>query len=163
MIEKVLWIEDGALADLQDLLGPVYVDGRYDLTLALDATDGITQLFNNEFAAVIVDIRIPPGHDKEWKALHTDAGKSNAAARLGLEVLNTVLAPKNAQIKKGKIPTWITPEKFAVFTVESEDQVQEELQHLGLDRRYHQKTTATSPTVLLDIIADIKNSALASR
>lgn len=154
-MEKVLWIEDNALADLQELLGPIYMDGTYQLTLASDASEAINHLWQAEFVAVIVDIRIPPGRYDKWKKLYTDRVNNNTAARLGLEVLKTSLAHSSAIITIPNIPLWITPSKFAVFTVESGSDVEADVRSLGV-REYKQKKVSTPPTILLDIIKRIK-------
>lgn len=63
---KILWIEDGAYADLQELVVPIYIQGRHDLTIALDASEGCGHLLQTQFDAVIVGRRIPPGNDRGW-------------------------------------------------------------------------------------------------
>jgi DNA-binding NtrC family response regulator len=62
---RVLWVEDGARYDLVNMAAPVYMDGKYDLIIAEDASSGIDYLLKDTFDVIIVDIRIPPGGDKE--------------------------------------------------------------------------------------------------
>jgi DNA-binding NarL/FixJ family response regulator len=160
-MNKVLWIEDNAMADLQELLAPVYVDGTYELTLAENASDAIKQLWKSEFVAVIVDIRIPPGQDKNWQELYRTRGNSNKAARLGLEVIRTALQ-QEASITRASPPVWLSPTRFAVFTVESGAEVEQDVRKLGV-KVYRQKRVATPPTVLLDLIARIKEQTEIAR
>ena len=153
--QKVLWIEDGARADFQNMLGPVYVHGEYDLVVALDATTGIAHLRRTEFDVVIVDIRIPPGEDRNWRDLYKRGHSDNANARLGLDILYGLLIPHAARMRLDGIPRWITAERFAVFTVESKTQVHLDLERLNI-RIYRQKTTETTNRALLEIIEEVR-------
>jgi DNA-binding NtrC family response regulator len=63
---KVLWVEDSARLDLPHLAAPIYMDGNYDLVVAETVSDGIAHIQNENFDAIIVDIRIPPGDDPRW-------------------------------------------------------------------------------------------------
>lgn len=152
---KVLWIEDDSLKDLTEQLGPIYVDGRHDIVIALDATTGFRYLLDHEFSAVIVDIRLGPGDDPKWIDIYTGSRKDNAAARLGLHVLREVLGLR-------EIPTWIRPSLFGVFTVESRGEVEEDLRELGINMdfyRHKSKDTTDSYTLLelIDAITERKN------
>ncbi|MGH9838237.1 MAG: hypothetical protein ACREEM_05585 [Blastocatellia bacterium] len=151
---KVLWIEDGARADFHHMLGPVYVGGEYDLVVALDATLAITHLKRTQFDIVIVDIRIPPGEDAEWRELQQKGDHNNANARLGLDLLYSLLAPEAARIKLAWRPDWLTPEKFAVFTVESRIEVQSHLDRIQV-RVFRRKETEMGNRVLLDVIEEV--------
>lgn len=151
---KILWIEDGARADFHHMLGPVYVGGEYDLVVALDATFAIAHLKKTEFGVVIVDIRIPPGEDAEWRELHHKGDHNNANARLGLDLLYSLLAPEAARIRLDWLPAWITPEKFAVFTVESRTEVQKDLDRIKV-KIYRRKETEMGNRVLLEVIEEV--------
>lgn len=148
---RVLWVEDGALIDLPELVGPVYVSGRYDLSIALNATDGAARIVSTEYDVVVVDIRLPPGTDPRWVQLFKNRGLNKAQARLGLKLLSSCLDPINAEIKLSPQPLWLNPSRFAVFTVEGESELQSELAPLGI-RLFQQKKADPSREMLLDLL-----------
>jgi CheY-like chemotaxis protein len=154
---RVLWVEDGALVEFAEHAAPVITSGQYDLQIALDASDGLEQLCGNQgFDVVIVDIRLPPGHKPEWVDLFRKGGKNKAQARLGLELLNTCLGGNQSNISINVLPTWITPERFGVYTVETRNTLQPELDRLGV-RVFKEKldTAHDSDSVLLDLIDEV--------
>jgi hypothetical protein len=155
MKHKVLWIEDGALTELPDLIGPVFVDGKYDLTIASTATEGIENIMQTEFSAVIIDIRLPPGSDKRWINVYSGISSNKAAARLGLLVLRSLLRPEKSEVKLN-IPSWIRPEVFGVFTVENRSEISEDLDELKI-RVFRQKNIKPSVTTLLELIKEVIN------
>jgi hypothetical protein len=159
---KVLWIEDGARSDFQNMLGPIYVKGEYDLIVALDATTAIAHLRKTEFDVVIVDIRITPGEDQKCRELYKRGHGNNVAARLGLDILYGLLAPQTARMKLEPLPVWISPERFAIFTVESRTQVQSDLNLLKINV-FRQKTTETTSRTLLEIIEEVNHKGLSMR
>src|ERR1051325_6517932 len=122
MKHAVLWVEDGAYAEMAYMSSPLHVSGRYDLVIALSATEGLQQLTraDKQFDAIIVDIRLPPGNDEEFLRLYRQRGESRVASRLGLSLLNRVL--KNGASEG--VPEWHRrAEKFGVFTVEGRDEL----------------------------------------
>ena len=136
---RVLWIEDGARYDLADMAAPVYMDGKYDLIIAEDASSGIDYLLGNVFDVIIVDIRIPPGGDKKWIKLHQNSSADKISGRLGLELLRTILGHQDAKIILGdRRPTWITPNRIGILTVENERELDVHLKKLQISV-YHQK------------------------
>jgi len=155
MKKKILWIEDSAFVDLQHLTGPVYVSGQYDLVLAVNAAEGIQQILQTPFEAVVVDIRIPPGDDKEWINIYFQADKKKINAHLGLEVLYTLLRPDIARVKLGKpIPGWVKPHRFGLLTVETPKEIEKAKEELKISI-YQQKTAQLPFTALLEIIEKI--------
>jgi hypothetical protein len=157
---RVLWIEDSAEVDVKDLVAPVYLSGKYNLIVALDASEAINQILKSEFAAIVVDIRIPPGKTKEWAELYTKLGANKAKARLGLRILKSLLQPddmqqEEAQIKK-KAPSWITPKVFGILTVESKEALKSyfDFEKAGISV-YRQKSASMSITTLLDVFDEI--------
>lgn len=156
---KVLWIEDGALGDFADLVGPVNVDGSYDLSIALNATQGIEFIMQSEFDAVIVDIRLPPGDDKQWQKIYYSPETNKDAARLGLLVLRSLLPSKTgkkSEVKIKSIPKWIRAVRFGVLTVENKGEVMKDLEDLDINiKAYRQKNINPSDTVLIELIEDI--------
>jgi hypothetical protein len=151
---KVLWIEDGAFVEVASFAGPVLTVLKYDLNVALNVSDALEQIKNIEFDAVIVDIRILPGMDPEWENLFSKSGDSKISARLGIQLLFSLLKPEKAYIKLKEIPTWILPEKFGVFTVDSEAEVKNELDELKIVC-FQQKKTGLPKTALLELIEKV--------
>jgi hypothetical protein len=151
---KVLWVEDGARADFQQMLGPVYARREFELVVALNASHAITHLKKSQFDVIIVDIRIPPGEAEEWRELHHQGDHNNANARLGLDLLYCLLVPEAARINLAWRPEWISPEKFAVFTVESRAEVQDDLDQMKIEV-FRRKETEMGNRVLLDVIEDV--------
>ena len=154
MKRKVLWIEDGARFDLPQLAGPVYIDGSYDLVVAEDISTGISHLLRNEFQVVIVDIRLPPGDDPEWIKLYSVAGYDKVQARLGLELLYSIVGRPEAQVELEYRPEWITADRLGVFTVESYQEIEGDLRGLNI-RVFQQKRADLPDTILLELIEKI--------
>jgi hypothetical protein len=152
---RVLWVEDGARYDLVNIAAPVYMHGKYDLVIAEDASSGIACLLKDIFDAIIVDIRIPPGNDKDWINLYKMSAVNKISARLGLDFLYTILGNPNAKINLGdKRPAWITPAKVGVLTVESQLELDDHLKRLQITVYYH-KRVEMPEEILLNLIENI--------
>ena len=157
MKHRVLWIEDGAYGDLPEVIGPVVVDGGYDLDIALDATDGVERILANEYDCVIVDIRLPPGMDKKWINIHNNPKKYKDAERLGLLVLRSLLIPEKSVVRLSNIPAWVQKHKakrFGVLTVENQNEVESDLGELEITV-YRQKNRSPSVNTLLELIREV--------
>ena len=158
MIYKVLWIEDGAYGDLPDLIGPVVVDGGYDLDIALNATEGVEKILSDEYDCVIVDIRLQPGEDRRWIDIYNHPEKNKDAARLGLLVLRSLLKPEKSDVKLDGIEEkkWVVPARFGVLTVENQGEVENDLSELNIGKKaYRQKNKGPSVNLLLELIEDV--------
>lgn len=151
MKSRVLWVEDGAFSELMPLSSPVYTSGDYDLVIALDASEGFRYLMEKKFDAVIMDIRLPPGRDPYFIERYKNWNASKGSARLGLALLHRILKPSEGQ----KIPAWITPEHFAVFTVEGNTELEHELKYLGI-KVYYQKAETINKLTLIEIIEKVR-------
>lgn len=157
MKRRVLWIEDGAYGDLPEVIGPVVVDGGYDLDIALDATEGVEQILANEYDCVIVDIRLPPGTDKKWIDIYNHPDKYKDAERLGLLVLRSLLTPEKSVVPVANIPAWVHNEKakrFGVLTVENQNEVETDLEELNVSV-YRQKNRRPSVNTLLELVQEV--------
>lgn len=152
---RVLWIEDNAHSDYVHTVGPVLVDGRYDLMIAESASEGIQNIKDHEFDSVIVDLRLPPGEDRLWISVYNDGGNNRTGARLGLEVLHALLRPRDARVRLPFVPKWVEPKRFAVFTVEPKVEVQSIIDMLKVTV-YVQKTAEVSTRVILDILRELQ-------
>ena len=149
---SVLWIEDGARFDLQELAAPVLVDGRYELVIVEAASEAIDWMRQCTFDVIIADIRIPPGDDPAWIDLYKMYRANSTSARLGLHLLFTILRHKDAKVKlEAELPDWIKPEIIAVFSLEGQAELSADLKNLGISV-FQQKGAGTSSTVLLDLI-----------
>ncbi|HWR81735.1 MAG TPA: hypothetical protein VN285_00375 [Candidatus Deferrimicrobium sp.] len=159
MRSKVLWIEDGAMFEAQDFAGPVYNSRRYDLVIALNISDAVEELLKEEFDVVIVDIRMAPGDLPQWVKLYQNAGRNKIHARLGLVLLHCLFCPNDIDIKLDLIPKWIHPNRFAVFTVETWQELKEHLVKCGIEEQSHRQKAAGMPvTALLELIDSVKAS-----
>lgn len=159
MKTKVLWIEDGALGDLDELLGPVNIEGDYDLQIAEDATQAIGDIMREEYKAVIVDIRLQPGDDPQWVKIYNSIETNPNAARLGLLILRSLLPSKTgrpSEVKLRAVPDWVRPEVFGVLTIENVRDLREDLDDLRIDEgMYRQKSINPSDTILLELIKKV--------
>lgn len=155
MKTKFLWIEDNARTDLKYLLGPIYMSGKYDPVVAPTVAEGVYQMKQMEFAAVIVDIRLLPGNDSDWESLYLKLGSEKGTSRLGLCLLYSLFGPRMDDLKIEGKPLWIKPERFGVLTVEDlGSDLGEALTSFGINIR-EQKTTHTVNTTLLKMVEKI--------
>lgn len=158
-MKKVLWIEDSARFELSSLTGPVYFSGKYDFHLADDVTSALDSMQCKVFDVIIVDIRLPPGIDEDWRQLYERASAGVVEDQLGFRLLMWLLG-HDSSLNGRTPPSWISADCIAVFTVESDPHLQEEVRSLGV--LYFQKTAGSSDTILVDIIeAVLKNKARA--
>jgi len=147
---RALWIEDGARSELSHLSGPVLYDGRIELVLAEDLTTAVEYILEEEFDAVIVDVRLPPGDDPHWKELHRRAGHDKVHAELGLQLLRWLLEPGG---KPGlpAPPPWLDARRIAVFSVDCKSEVTSTLDDLGI-QVIQQKRADLPDTILRELI-----------
>lgn len=153
MKKKMLWIEDNASTDLAHLAAPVITGRKHSLEVADTASEAFLHLSNPDvsYDIIIVDIRIPAGTDPNWVNYYNLKGEDKVQARLGLEILRLFLKPEIAKIKIPVTPPpWIKPEKFAIFTIEGEDELAPDKEALGITI-YEQKKATMSSRILLDI------------
>src|ERR1044072_1158818 len=103
---NVLWVEDGARFELAYLAAPVYMDGRYKLTVAQDVSEASHLVERIKFQALIVDIRLPPGEDNRWGELYGKVGGKKAAASLGIKLLRSMLHTEGAEVELDIPRSW---------------------------------------------------------
>ncbi|MCK5058605.1 MAG: hypothetical protein KAT34_18265 [Candidatus Aminicenantes bacterium] len=151
---KVLWIEDGAFVEVATFAGAVLTSMKYDLEVSIDISDALGKIRTTEYDAVIVDIRIPPGNNMEWKKIYNQSGYNKNSARLGMQLLFSLLKPEEAEVKLENIPSWVSAKKFGVFTVESRAEVKNDMVELGI-YLYLQKKTNMNRNDLLEFIEKI--------
>lgn len=153
MRPKALWIEDSARLELASLTGPVFFNSTCQLTLAEDVTTAVELLRADPFDVVVVDVRLPPGRDPQWGALYRKAGASKVSAQLGIRLLQWMLL-RDRSIHSQAPPEWVSPERFGVFTVETRQEVQSDLEQLGI-RVFQEKTADISDTTLDELISKL--------
>jgi len=154
MKPRVLWIEDSARFELNNLTGPIYFYGKYDFQQAENVTSAIEFLKVKEYDALIVDIRLPPGNDPYWRELYRKAELEGGGEKLGIKFLYWLLARDGSYSHPA--PSWVRPDRIAVFTVENHLEVRGNLDDLGIDL-FKQKTTGLADTTLLDLIKELLN------
>ena len=147
---RALWIEDGARSELSHLSGPVLYDGRIELVLAEDLTTAVEYILEEEFDAVIVDVRLPPGDDPYWKELHRKAGRDKVHAELGLQLLRWLLGPGSPDGLPSP-PAWMSSQRIAVFSVDCRTEILSILEELGIEV-VQQKRADLPDTILRELI-----------
>ena len=161
-IRKVLWIEDNADNDLYHLTSPVYIDGRFQLDIATNASEAYYYLNKRGYDVIIVDIRIPPGKDPLWQKKHNRLMKNKHANsnRLGLELLRSIF-DENEKQPSLEIDQNMRQERYGVFTVERQEELASDLLQLKLDRlKYRRKNAMMPHTALLDFITEVSDNGV---
>ena len=154
MKQRLLWIEDEAFGQLAWFAGPIYSALEHDLTIELNTSSAYRRICEEEFDAVVVDIRLAPGDDMRWVKLYRSSGFKRAEARLGLHLLYSLLRPEESEIELPHVPPWVTANRFGVMTVEGEREIAVDLSVLGINH-YVQKQAGTDWTALRDLFAEI--------
>ena len=152
MKPRVLWIEDSARFELNNLTGPIYFYGNYDFQQVEDVTTAVNFLLAKPFDVLIVDIRLPPGTDPYWKDLYQNVTVEGSGEKLGLKFLYWLLSQDGNYQQKP--PDWVNPDLIGVFTVESYQEIHEKLDTLGI-KVFKHKSAGLSDTTLLDLIEEI--------
>jgi len=109
-VHKILWIEDDALFDLNIMAAPVHTSMKYKVVIARNVTEAVDNILKTEYDVVIVDMRLPPGSDKAWGELFTNARASieqNLGNKLGLQLLYTLLGVGDDRVIKIPVPAWV--------------------------------------------------------
>lgn len=155
-ITRVLWIEDGARFDLQELAAPVIVDGRFELVIAENVTEGVEWLTKEKFDVIIVDIRLPPGPGEKWIELYRESREKRKAARLGRHLLFTILHHDDAEVKIDQLPKGgIVSSQVGVLSVETRRELEADLTRLNI-KHCETKHAGTPNTLLLDLIERVQ-------
>lgn len=156
----VLWVEDDALFDLNDLATAVSSSLRYKLKTAPNVTEALTLIQAREFDVIIVDVRLPPGQDDEWKKLFINSRpevEKNLGNKLGLQLLRTLLGTNGNRTIEIAVPDWVTADRFAVFTVEERSICEPHLTDLGVEHHVKKKA-GLPPSTLRDLIDKVIKS-----
>jgi hypothetical protein len=151
-VHKVLWIDDG-VQDMGVFAAPVLSSGRYIMARALNPPAALEWIRSEKFSAVVVDIRLPCGDSDEWGELFARHGRDEREAKLGLELLRSLLHDEKAIIQIDDVPEWISPGIFGVLTVEGESEIVTQLPSGVVHTR--EKSLNINPTVLLELMNEI--------
>lgn len=163
---KVLWIEDNADNDLYHLTSPVYIDGRFQLDIATNASEAYFYLNKRGYDVIVVDIRIPPGKDPMWRKMHDHLNRiqHSNSNRLGLELLRCIFKDGQAEKPPLKVDQNLAPERYGVFTVERHEELESEFEALNLGcLKYRRKNAMMPHTALLDFITEISEGVVNGR
>lgn len=149
---KVLWVEDNAEADLFHFLAPVNVDGRFDVDIAVNATEACARLNSICYDVIIMDSRVPPGNNTLWKERDAEIQKREAypIVRLGLEILKLALDPNSAH---PILPENREEKKYCIFSIDPKRELLMSEENKLLDVfQYEQKRAEMPRSVLLSVI-----------
>ena len=155
---RVLWIEDSARLELRNLAAPVYSSGKFDFNLAEDVTSAVNLLKVTSFDAIVVDVRLPPGADPYWKKLYQHAGSDKVNAQLGIKLLHWLIN-RDHLIHPEDPPNGLDKARLGIFTVENREDIQEELDALGITV-FFQKTTSLPDAILIKIFDTLMTQKL---
>jgi len=157
-VKPVLWIEDLARVEYREMFAAVFRDGRYNLSVAVDASEAIQRVLKHTYDAVIIDIRLPPGDDEEWMRLYDKSGASEEAAKLGKHLVQSILGVQGAKVAlpADEIPGWIDSTKLGFLTVEPWDDLKADFEPLGIVREtYVEKGPVNNRDALLKLIEKV--------
>ncbi len=123
-MRSVLWIEDNTGIELPHLITPVLFSGKYDLTIAHDASEAVELLQSekNDFDIIIFDLDLMPGDNPHLRKFYRKyAGTDISTKNLGGELLRLWLGKETdydqeAQ-KNLKLNTELNPGQIGILSV----------------------------------------------
>ena len=156
----VLWIEDDATYNLQYIASPIVMNPKYDLTLAVTVSEAINFLERREYDAIIFDLRLPPGRQKDCIKLYKELAKSQEPSRLGLHLLlNLFGMPVNAKYRLSMpdFPFDFSVDKIGILSVDDWDDVAELLRGIGICEpiQYKRKRAGMPSNTLLNLVETV--------
>lgn len=115
-LKNVLWLED-QFDDFGAYLGRLFMAG-YWVDCVKSVSEAIQRLRENEYIAVIFDIKVLPGYLYEWIAFDQQKRLENPNfdPNLGFELLKSIFNPEKAEVLLAP-PLTLDPKKFIVFSV----------------------------------------------
>jgi len=154
---RVLWIEDEARYQLNELMGAVLYRREYGLNLAENASEAMQILTGEvQYNVIIVDMRIPPGEHDTWKAIYQKQGSDKTAARLGYYLVQWMLGKLNGEYGPlAPPPNWISPNIIAIFSAEEKAAI-EQILTMGIEV-YQPKDASYPDDILLRLISQVLN------
>ena len=115
-IPKILWLEDQH-EDFDAYKSALFRSG-YLVDYVKSVSEAEKKLREENYIAVIFDIKVLPGDDKKWKQLDEQERRKNPDfdTYLGLELLRSLFHSPKAKVIIDP-PTAIDPKKIIVFSV----------------------------------------------
>ena len=113
-VKKVFWLED-QFKDFSAYKSTLFRAG-YAVDTVGSVSEAVEKLRNDNYIAVIFDIKVLPGSDSQWIALDKEKRKEKPDSYLGLELLRSLLKPEIARVKV-EPPIKIDPKKIIVLSV----------------------------------------------
>lgn len=159
----ILWVEDDATYNLQYIASPVVMNPRYDLTLAITASEAIHFLQRRQYDALVFDLRLPPGKQQEWVRLDQKLGQLMEPPRLGLHLLYNLYSPRNNghSIHLPVLPPPPPIHQVGILSVDAWEDVADGLVQLHFHQtNYRQKRAGMPSNILLQLVQDILGSKL---
>jgi CheY-like chemotaxis protein len=145
-INKVLWLEDHH--NDFDAYKTKLFKANYAVDAVESAAEAVMKLRNDNYIAFIVDIKVPPGDDKEWVDLDKKIQRKNP----GLELLRSLLNQAIANVKIDP-PVKIDPGKIIILTVVPDKD--REISALGIPRQQILYKSSSDTKTLLQMVKDI--------
>ena len=151
-INKVLWLEDHH-NDFGSYKSKLF-KASYAVDAVESAAEAVTKLKKDNYIAFIVDIKVPPGEDKEWIELDKMKQRENPGSdtHLGLELLHALFNPDQTNVRLDP-PIKIDPKKIIVLTVVSGKT--REILSLGIPRQQILYKSSSDSKTLLQMVIDI--------
>ncbi len=94
---RVLWVEDKAGHELAAVASAVYLDGRFALDFAADASEALHLLALTDqerypYRILVIDLDLPPGDQQDLIEVYQDMPRQGRTPMLGLYLLEYLLA-----------------------------------------------------------------------
>ncbi len=128
-IKKVLWLED-QYEDFGAYKSFLFRAG-YVVDTIPSVSEAVKKLREQDYTAIILDIKVLPGDDEVWKDIDKEKREKNPNfdSYLGLELIHSLLNPDNATIRLTP-PILIDPIKIIVLSIVVDKP--EEISSLGI-------------------------------
>lgn len=154
-IKKVLWLED-QYEDFSAYRSALFRAG-YLVDTAESVSEAIKKLREEDYIAIIFDIKVLPGDDEDWIKLDRKKRKENPNfdSYLGLELLYSLFNSPYAKVKltppiqMEKIP----PNKIIIFSVVYD--IKKEVLDMGILKEHIVYKSASNITTLPELIGEM--------
>ncbi len=115
-LTRVLWLED-QYEDFGAYRSRLFMDD-YWVDCVKSVSEAIQKLREEQYTAVIFDIKVLPGYLPEWIKLDESKRRENPNfdPNLGFELLKSIFAPEKAELLL-RPPLKFDPRQFIVFSV----------------------------------------------
>ena len=153
-IKKVLWLEDQD-DKFASFRGALFREGVIvDIVQSVSAA--VEKLNEEDYTAVIFDIKVLPGDNEKWIKLDEKKREKNPnmGSSLGLELLYSLFAPDKARVKL-ESPIKIDPRRIIVFSVVYDKD--EEIEALGIPPNQIINKSQADLSTLPNMIKNIEN------